>query len=140
MTRTCEVAPVHHSAKEGHPAAEATGPIMRANQKPTVPGTHSRMSVGAWLAATLALTAVTSTHAQERVAAAEEPAKLEEVVVTGSRIASPNAISTSPVQVLNTADILATGKTDISDILYQLPQILNNDVGQDFSNRTSGLS
>ena len=94
------------------------------------------------LAGLLALTAALPALGQERLAAADdsERIQLQEVVVTGSRIAAPNAVSTSPVQVLNSRDIQATGKTDLSDILYQLPQILNNDVGQDFSNRTSGLS
>src|SRR4051794_12732981 len=64
----------------------------------------------------------------------------QEVVVTGSRIVAPNQTSASPIQVVTTADIQNSGKTDISDILYQLPQALNNDLGQDFSNRTSGLS
>ncbi len=81
------------------------------------------------------------TFAQEQTAAADQGEnQIQEVVVTGSRIASPNATSASPIQVVSSADIAATGKTDISDILYQLPQILNNDLGQDFSNRTSGLS
>jgi outer membrane receptor protein involved in Fe transport len=73
-------------------------------------------------------------------AAAAATPTVEEVVVTGSRIKAPNEISASPIQVVTTADIQATGKTDISDVLYQLPQMLNNDLGQDFSNRTTGLS
>jgi outer membrane receptor protein involved in Fe transport len=68
------------------------------------------------------------------------PVEVEEIVVTGSRIASPNAASASPIQVLSSQDIQASGKTDLSDILYQLPQMLNNDLGQDFSNRTTGLT
>jgi iron complex outermembrane recepter protein len=78
--------------------------------------------------------------AQQKPAAATEDPTLQEVVVTGSRIAAPNAVSSSPIQAITTADIQASGKTDISDILYQLPQLLNNDLGQDFSNRTSGLT
>lgn len=68
------------------------------------------------------------------------PVEVEEIVVTGSRIASPNAASASPIQVVSSQDIQASGKTDLSDILYQLPQMLNNDLGQDFSNRTTGLT
>jgi iron complex outermembrane receptor protein len=89
--------------------------------------------------AALALVAAAPIFAQDQPAAGEA-VELQEVVVTGTRIASPNAISASPIQVVTTADIQATGKSDISDILYQLPQVLNNDLGQDFSNRTSGLS
>ncbi len=78
--------------------------------------------------------------AQQRPAVATDEPVLQEVVVTGSRIAAPNAVSASPIQAITAADIQASGKTDISDILYQLPQLLNNDLGQDFSNRTSGLT
>ncbi len=65
---------------------------------------------------------------------------LEEVVVTGSRIAAPNLKSASPIQVVTSKDIQTTGKTDISDIINQLPQNFNNDLGQDLGNRTSGLT
>src|SRR2546429_6392111 len=73
-------------------------------------------------------------------ASANAPAEVEEIIITGSRIASPNASSASPVQVVTNKDILATGKNDITDILNQLPQIFNNDLGQDLGNRTSGLT
>src|SRR5215831_1800332 len=63
-----------------------------------------------------------------------------EVVVTGSRIAAPNMESTSPINVVNSTDIRVTGKTDISDIINQLPQNFNNDLGQDLGNRTPGLT
>src|SRR5204862_6865306 len=68
------------------------------------------------------------------------PVEVEEIVITGSRIASPNATSASPIQVVGSQDIEASGKTDLSGILYQLPQLQNNDLGQDFSNRTTGLT
>ena len=45
----------------------------------------------------------------------------EEVIVTGSRIASPNATSTSPVQVVTEQEIKVSGKTDIVDTLQQVP-------------------
>ena len=60
-------------------------------------------------------------------ATAEEP--LQEIVVTGSRIAAPNAVSTSPIQVISAESIATSGKTDISDLIMQLPQNLNNATG-----------
>ena len=42
--------------------------------------------------------------------------------------------------MVTSQEIQRTGLTDVSDILYQLPQLQNNAVGQDFSNRTSGLT
>jgi len=65
--------------------------------------------------------------------------EIEEVVITGSRIALPNMVSTSPIQVITEKDIRVSGKADISDIILQLPQNFNNSFS-DFNNRTSGLT
>ncbi len=65
---------------------------------------------------------------------------VEEVVITGSRIAAPNATSTSPIQVISAQSIATTGKTDISDLMMQLPQNFNNSLSQDLGNTTSGLT
>jgi outer membrane receptor for ferrienterochelin and colicin len=77
---------------------------------------------------------------QQAALATAETAEIQEITVTGSRIAAPNEVSTSPIDVITAKDILLTGKNDISDILYQLPQNFNNSIGQDFSGRTSGLT
>jgi len=60
--------------------------------------------------------------------AAEPKDNMDEVIVTGSRIASPNATSTSPVQVVTRQDMQVSGKTDITDIISQLPQNFTNDL------------
>ncbi len=92
-------------------------------------------------AALLAAIAAAPAHAQDQPATADQGAnQVQEVVVTGSRIAAPNATSTSPIQVVTSRDIELSGKTDVSELLYQLPQNFNNSLGQDFSNRTSGLT
>jgi iron complex outermembrane recepter protein len=65
---------------------------------------------------------------------------LQEIIVTGSRIAAPNEVSTSPIQVISAKSIQVSGKTDITDIISQLPQIITNDLGQDLGNGTSGLA
>jgi iron complex outermembrane receptor protein len=69
-----------------------------------------------------------------------ETQPLQEITVTGSRIASPNEVSTSPIQVISAQSIRVSGKTDITDIISQLPQIFTNDLGQDLGNGTSGLT
>ena len=71
---------------------------------------------------------------------AQQSAELQQVIITGTRIATPNATSSSPIQVVTSRDIEISGRTDVSDLLYQLPQNFNNSIGQDFSNRTSGLT
>src|SRR5215469_6777744 len=91
-------------------------------------------SASAW-----ALTAAAQTAPAPPAEATAEPA-VQEVVVTGSRIAAPNQVSSSPIQVVTSEEMQRTGLTDVSDILYQLPQLENNAIGQDFSNRTSGLT
>lgn len=47
----------------------------------------------------------------------------EEIIVTGSRIASPNLKSVAPVTSINNEDIKTTGLTRIEDLLNQLPQV-----------------
>src|SRR5882724_13712798 len=76
--------------------------------------------------------------AQQAPTTSTEP--LQEIIVTGSRIAAPNEVSTSPIQVLSAKYIETSGKTDITDIISLLPQNFTNDLGQDLGNGTSGLS
>jgi iron complex outermembrane recepter protein len=78
--------------------------------------------------------------AQQQAPPDETSSPVQEVVVTGSRIAAPNLTSTSPIQVVTHKDIQLSGKTDISDIILQLPQNFDNGLGQDLGNRTSGLT
>src|ERR1700730_17890511 len=91
------------------------------------------------LAAAIAVTGAPAFAQQAPgVAAATEP--LQEIIVTVSRIAAPNEVSTSPIEVITSQSIQVSGKTDITDIISQLPQIFTNDLGQDLGNGTSGLT
>jgi outer membrane receptor protein involved in Fe transport len=92
------------------------------------------------LAAAIAFTAVPAFAQQTPVAAPESDAALTEIIVTGSRIAAPNEVSTSPIQVLSSKYIDVSGKSDLSDLLMQLPQNFNNSLGQDLGNTTTGLT
>jgi iron complex outermembrane receptor protein len=78
--------------------------------------------------------------AQQAPPAPADSQPLQEIIVTGSRIAAPNEVSTSPIQVISAQSIQVSGKTDITDIISQLPQIYTNDLGQDLGNGTSGLA
>lgn len=66
-----------------------------------------------------------SAYAQQATTSASSTSEtaLAEVVVTGSRIAAPNAASISPVSVVSAADIQETGYTQVADLLNQLPQV-----------------
>jgi iron complex outermembrane receptor protein len=75
--------------------------------------------------------------------AADETAstqELQEVTITGSRIAVPiNVTSTSPIQVISSQDVQLSGKTDSIDIINALPQnIINANV--DLGNSNNPLS
>src|ERR1035441_6454631 len=62
-------------------------------------------------------------NAQEATAPAASDTTLQEVVVTGSRIAAPNAVSISPVTFISSLDIQQSGITQVADLLNQLPQV-----------------
>jgi iron complex outermembrane recepter protein len=80
-------------------------------------------------------------NAQEAPAPApqgENPA-VQEVVVTGSRIAVPNQTSISPVTFVSAQDIQQTGVTRVEDLLNQLPQVFA-DQNSNVSNGASGTA
>jgi len=61
-------------------------------------------------------------HAEAPAASGESG--IQEVVVTGSRIAlSPNDVSISPIQSVSAVDIQQTGLVRVEDILNNLPQV-----------------
>ena len=63
-----------------------------------------------------------------------------EVVVTGSRIAAPNAVSAvSPITVVSSADIAQSGAVRVEDLLNELPQVFA-DQGSSISNGSNGTS
>jgi outer membrane receptor protein involved in Fe transport len=72
-------------------------------------------------------------------AAANEGAGIQEVVVTGSRIAAPNAVSISPVTTVSSVDIEQTGVTRVEDLLNELPQVFASQ-GSAISNGSNGTS
>jgi iron complex outermembrane recepter protein len=63
-------------------------------------------------------------NAQTTAAATAAPdTTLQEVVVTGSRIAAPNQVSISPVTFVSSVDIQQSGQTQVANLLNQLPQV-----------------
>jgi iron complex outermembrane recepter protein len=85
--------------------------------------TKLQYAVRAVLAAAAA-SAVVPAHAQTAPAAANDTA-LQEVVVTGSRLAiSPNDVSISPITSLDSLDIQKSGLVRTEDLLNNLPQVV----------------
>jgi outer membrane receptor protein involved in Fe transport len=91
--------------------------------------TKLQYAVRAVLAAAAASAAGAPAHAQTAPAAANDTA-LQEVVVTGSRLAiSPNDVSISPVTSLGALDIAKTGLVRTEDLLNNLPQVVAEQSG-----------
>ena len=74
------------------------------------------------LATATAAAGVTTLHAQEAPAPAAA-APIEEVVVTGSRLSTPNESSISPITSVSATDLQATGLTRVEDVLNNLPMV-----------------
>ncbi len=72
------------------------------------------------LAVQAALAACVAAPALAQQAPAAAPEQIQEVVITGSRIAQTVAQSTQPLSVINAADIEKTGLASLGDLLQQL--------------------
>jgi outer membrane receptor protein involved in Fe transport len=96
-----------------------------------------------WTAGSIAATvAAHSQQAKAADAAANSPdeaAPIQEVVVTGSRIAAPNLESISPVTAVSSEEIKQTGVTRVEDLLNSLPQVVA-DQGSGLSMGSSGTA
>jgi len=87
-----------------------------------------------------AFAALTAANAQTAPATTTAGAAVEEVVVTGSRIAlAPNQVSISPVTQVTAADIQQSGVTRVEDMLNQLPQVFAQQ-GSTISNGATGIA
>jgi iron complex outermembrane recepter protein len=73
------------------------------------------------LATATAAAGVSALHAQEAPAPAAAP--VEEVVVTGSRLSTPNETSISPITSVSAVDLQQTGLTRVEDVLNNLPMV-----------------
>lgn len=61
------------------------------------------------------------------------------IVVTGSRIVSPNVESTTPVTVVSAQEIKDTGTTRVEDLVNSLPQVFAGQ-GANYANGASGTA
>lgn len=87
------------------------------------------------LAASAATTAfIAPANAQE-----QDDSPITEVIVTGSRLTSPNLESISPVAAISSEQIRVTGRVRVEDIINQMPQALA-DQGGSVSNGATGTA
>ena len=73
------------------------------------------------LALTTAAAGMSAAHAQQ--APAPAPAAVEEVVITRSRLSTPNEASISPITTVSATDLQATGLNRVEDVLNNLPMV-----------------
>ncbi|HEY0683972.1 MAG TPA: TonB-dependent receptor [Steroidobacter sp.] len=85
------------------------------------------------------LTSATAAVAFPTYAQDAENESIQEVVVTGSRISSPNMASISPVSSVSAEDIKVQGSTRIEDIMNRLPQVFAAQ-GSNVSNDSDGTA
>jgi outer membrane receptor protein involved in Fe transport len=71
--------------------------------------------------------------------AAAANAEVSEVVVTGTRIPTPNLTSVAPVTSVSAADIKAQGVTRVEDLINSLPQSFAAQ-GSNYSNASNGTA
>src|SRR6202161_3081695 len=91
--------------------------------------TKLQYAVRAVLAAAAASAAGAPAYAQTAPGVANDAA-LQEVVVTGSRLAiSPNDVSISPITSLDSLDIAKSGLVRTEDLLNNLPQVVAEQSG-----------
>jgi iron complex outermembrane receptor protein len=69
----------------------------------------------------------------------ENPEVTDTVVVTGSRISTPNLQAISPVTSLTAEDIVRTGKSTIEDVINEMPQVFAAQ-GSNVSNGSDGTA
>jgi iron complex outermembrane receptor protein len=83
--------------------------------------------------------AVLGLSATRAAAADAATGEVSEIVVTGTRIPSPNLTSIAPVTTVGNADIKAQGVTRIEDITNSLPQVFAGQ-GSSISNGSTGTA
>lgn len=83
--------------------------------------------------------AIAALPAYAQDAANEGAEDASTIVVTGSRLASPNLESASPVTVVSAEEIANTGTTRVEDLVNSLPQVFAGQ-GSNYANGASGAA
>ena len=94
-----------------------------------------------WMSAvaTAGMTSLAARAQDQEQEASPAQQQIEEVVVTGTRIVSPNLQAISPVTAISSEDVATTGEVRIEDIVNQLPQAFAAQ-GSNISNGSDGTA
>jgi len=103
---------------------------------------HALLKAGA-ATAVIALTVAAPAYAQDADVTTDSTAEAEEqgqaIVVTGTRLRSPNLESASPVTVVTAEEFALTGTTRVEDLINSLPQVFAAQ-GGNIANGASGIA
>ncbi|WP_301750208.1 TonB-dependent receptor domain-containing protein [uncultured Erythrobacter sp.] len=103
---------------------------------------HALLKAGA-ATAVIALTVAAPAYAQDADVTTNSTAEAEEqgqaIVVTGTRLRSPNLESASPVTVVTAEEFALTGTTRVEDLINSLPQVFAAQ-GGNIANGASGIA
>ncbi|WP_396588943.1 TonB-dependent receptor plug domain-containing protein [Bermanella sp. R86510] len=72
--------------------------------------------------------------------AAEEEQVVEEVMVTGSRIMKSDFTSSSPISVVSSEQLEASGLVSVEDFLQNMPSVNGGDLGSSINNGNRGIA
>ena len=101
-----------------------------------IQSTRERLLASSMICGVAALGLATQASAAAADAATGE---VSEIVVTGTRIPSPNLTSIAPVTTVGNADIKAQGVTRMEDLINSLPQSFAAQ-GSNVSNNSNGIA
>jgi iron complex outermembrane recepter protein len=101
--------------------------------------TRERLLASSMICGAAVFGLATQAYAAADAAADTSNGEVSEIVVTGTRIPSPNLTSIAPVTTVGNADIKAQGITRIEDITNSLPQVFAGQ-GSSISNGSSGTA
>src|ERR1700743_3507233 len=87
----------------------------------------------------VAFLGLSATQAAAAAAADAATGEVSEIVVTGTRIPSPNLTSIAPITTVGNADIKAQGVTRVEDITNSLPQVFAGQ-GSSITNGATGTA
>lgn len=86
-----------------------------------------------------ALLSSTSALAQEAASAQSEPAEVETIVVTGSRLIRTDLTAPSPISVIGEGDIAMSGNVTIENTLNEFPQLASGNTSSVNNGGGSGV-
>jgi iron complex outermembrane recepter protein len=93
--------------------------------------------------AAVSVTSATSIFAAEAEEGEEAQKDRQVITITGSRIKSANLTSVSPLQILNSEDIIASGATNLQELLLENPTFGSPGISRtnsNFSTASAGVS